>query len=511
MDELKTRVENATKYLRSLTRLGIEYATCDDGIDMNVDAPPAFGVDGMPPCAGEIKNVSCSGLGNLCLRQLGLPVPKHESITRYDGGTCAWWFVYKNAAVPFTYQAAEEGDIAFKKYKSWDDQGHWAYVALRNGVPYVIQSFPNMTVNDDYTLEESHCGDYYTHLIKAKDWLGQKRFSIINMYLTTQISGYYDYLRYDGKNFYHCVVENKTMSIWQIPSNKIIKIILFDDEIEDIHCISVADDIYVIIINKEMREQHMVLYKNGGIADEIMIRGFSYSSPRQDGNIICHYNNELVKYHIEGDKFAITHISTVADIARPWQYQISDGDCVYRISNYEIYRYKRENKSSVAKCMPNCSMAFSNCGKYLVMRKHHMMGDTQLIKLTDIDFDSGKMPAANIIDVYSPNRHVAEFTADHKKYIVSITDCMAFADKQYKIIPDFHGYRYSYNDGGGFMLFTCIDNIRIFSLKWNRRNIHSQTSVVKRTVLAIIVLLKRVYPELPRELIWMIVDAVMRN
>ena len=150
-----------------------------EGLRLDTDGPPAFGVDGPAPAAKLVKCVFCAGVGNLDRRLLGLHVPKNYGDRGYDGGTKAWMDTFGECMIDFDLDKAEEEDVAFRpfQYSGYDDQSHWAYVGP-NGI--CIQSYSDsvLTVepgmNADVTLERSHwsrAGGEYIYLLKAKDWL----------------------------------------------------------------------------------------------------------------------------------------------------------------------------------------------------------------------------------------------------------------------------------------------------------------------------------------------------
>lgn len=173
---LKDRIKKVTDYNLALVKADIPYSWWYDGLLLNTDGPPAFGVDGPAPSPEHVNAVFCAGVGNLDLRLVGKPVPKNAGDSGYDGGTKAWIDTYGAVMVPFSLEDAEEGDVAFRpfQYSGPGDQGHWCYVGP-NGTVIQSWAYPATVepgVNADATLEQSHDGYYYIYLLKAKDWLG---------------------------------------------------------------------------------------------------------------------------------------------------------------------------------------------------------------------------------------------------------------------------------------------------------------------------------------------------
>ena len=177
VSNLQKNIKTVTAYNRELIEADIPYFLWRNGVLLNRDGSPAFAVDLPAPDPGKIDSIFCAGVGNVDLRKVGKPVPKHPTVRGYDGGIVAWSHVYGAVMIPFDLELAEEGDVAFRFYADELDQGHWCYVT-GGADDVVIQSFPfsrtNMEpgVNADATLRQSHDGGYYTHLLKAKHWLG---------------------------------------------------------------------------------------------------------------------------------------------------------------------------------------------------------------------------------------------------------------------------------------------------------------------------------------------------
>jgi cell wall-associated NlpC family hydrolase len=157
---------------------GASYCHWDGGY-LNDCAPAWNSSSDPPPIEDVLKNgLSCSGLVNLMLRSLSLPVPRNHP---WNGGTEAYWLNFKDKMITFDASFVRRGDAVFRKYNGFHDQGHIA-VALNDGKSAkLLQCFAwNLDaslpgVNDSFTVEESHCGGYYTHIIRREDlWNVQK-------------------------------------------------------------------------------------------------------------------------------------------------------------------------------------------------------------------------------------------------------------------------------------------------------------------------------------------------
>lgn len=172
---LTKNIKTVTAYNRFLVEADIPYFLWRNGVLLNIDGPPAFAVDLPAPDPQSMDSIFCAGVGNVDLRKVGKPVPKHPTISGYDGGIVAWQYVYGAVMIPFDLAKAVEGAVAFRFYVDEQDQGHWCYITGGPDDP-TIQSFASSQdmepgVNADYTLRASHDGGYYTHLLLPQHWL----------------------------------------------------------------------------------------------------------------------------------------------------------------------------------------------------------------------------------------------------------------------------------------------------------------------------------------------------
>lgn len=141
--------------------------------DLSDSAPSWNGCSPPPPYCDIFKNgLFCTGLVNLMLRYLGINVPQNPP---WSGGTESYWITFKEKMIPFDISLVRRGDAVYRPYFNVLDQGHIA-IAIGNGSDStLLQCFAwnnNTTlpgVNDNFTLEESHSGWYYTHIIKRED------------------------------------------------------------------------------------------------------------------------------------------------------------------------------------------------------------------------------------------------------------------------------------------------------------------------------------------------------
>ena len=144
----------------------------------NQTTAPMFAINGPVPDRKKITSVNCAGLVNLIIRYVGKELPsKNNGI----GGTSQYAYYYRDAAVPFdiTYNYPK-GTLLIRDYRDINDQGHLAIILDDNGgKALILQSHVEGTffesntpgVNNKYTLEESHDGNYYELAVFPKDWL----------------------------------------------------------------------------------------------------------------------------------------------------------------------------------------------------------------------------------------------------------------------------------------------------------------------------------------------------
>ena len=173
---------------------------------------PLWSCDGIPPDVGNIDVVNCSGLINLGLRSIGLPLPVARNGTK--GGTLAYQEYYEKVAEPFdNKQIYPIGTLIGRRYKRYGrkdqktrdkdqevvDRGHVAIIIADN---YVLQSCRHDSfngidsdlakqighcpdpakqighcldgVNNIYTLQQANewnDGDYYHYAVLPENWL----------------------------------------------------------------------------------------------------------------------------------------------------------------------------------------------------------------------------------------------------------------------------------------------------------------------------------------------------
>ena len=167
-------ITNALDFGLSLQGIPYDYWKGGD----NQTTAPMFAINGPVPDGSEITSANCAGLVNLIIRYIGKELPyKNDGI----GGTSAYAHYYRDVAVPFDIMNSyPKGTLIIRDYRDVNDQGHVAIILDDNGKKaLVLQShvegtfFESTTpgVNKQYTLEESHDGNYYELAVLPKDWL----------------------------------------------------------------------------------------------------------------------------------------------------------------------------------------------------------------------------------------------------------------------------------------------------------------------------------------------------
>lgn len=154
---------------------------------------PAWGKNGPPPPAAEVRSTSCfcAGVPNLARRAVGLEIP-HLGNENYDGGVVAYfgstaaaapefprrgYFEVRGKQRPFNLQEARRPwTLVGRKYRNVRDQGHVAIV-LPGGK--LLQSYDagggRPGVNTNVSLERSHFSwgpqGGYEVMVRPEDWL----------------------------------------------------------------------------------------------------------------------------------------------------------------------------------------------------------------------------------------------------------------------------------------------------------------------------------------------------
>jgi len=170
---LDGNIKNIIKYCSSLT--GKPYVWWRGGIFTNKNIGPLWSCDDAPPDKKDIDTINCSGLINLGLRSIGLPLPVAKDGSK--GGTLAYQEYYEAVSEKFDNKKVYPvGTLIGRRYnKKNNDQGHLAIIIENN---HVLQSNDPDGVNTTYTLPESnewHDGDYYTYIVMPQNWLQKEK------------------------------------------------------------------------------------------------------------------------------------------------------------------------------------------------------------------------------------------------------------------------------------------------------------------------------------------------
>ena len=145
--------------------------------------------------ANGIISHNCAGVPNLFRRAVGKSIPTRGD-TRYDGGIAAYFYTsafgglgpgfFSKVDVPFDLARAKKwaretrsGVLIGRSYRNdtLAGQGHVA-ILLPDGK--VLQSFqmgddgaPGLNAN--FTIEQSHAGGYYEHMVHPNDWINHDK------------------------------------------------------------------------------------------------------------------------------------------------------------------------------------------------------------------------------------------------------------------------------------------------------------------------------------------------
>ena len=186
---LEQNKKKAWEYVSKI--VGTPYAWWTGGVVPS--RAPAWGTNGPPPPAAEVRSTSCfcAGVSNLARRAVGLEIP-HLGNENYDGGVVAYfgstaaaapefprrgYFEVRGKQRPFNLQEARRPwTLVGRKYRNVKDQGHVAIV-LPGGK--LLQSYDagggRPGVNTNVTLERSHFSwgpqGGYEVMVRPEDWL----------------------------------------------------------------------------------------------------------------------------------------------------------------------------------------------------------------------------------------------------------------------------------------------------------------------------------------------------
>lgn len=164
------------------------------------DGEGAYAADRALPPADELKGrrIFCAGVPNIFRRAAGKRVPTRGN-ARFNGGLAAYFYTsafgglgpgfFSGVDVPFNLATAKKwarqtgsGVLLGRCYRnnSLAGQGHVA-ILLPDGK--VLQSFQfgangEPGLNTDYTVEESHAGNYYEVMVHPNAWINHNKGQI---------------------------------------------------------------------------------------------------------------------------------------------------------------------------------------------------------------------------------------------------------------------------------------------------------------------------------------------
>lgn len=175
-ERLMANVSRAASIGSRFVELGIKY-WCWDGQSLNLARPIAgrpASVDGPLPLLSSIRRGFCADLISWQLRHLGKPIPKNRYFSEnYDGGTRAFKLRYGKQMIPFDARKVRRGDCPFVDFQTpWSPEGHIGFSLGDGPNARILQSHLETSCsiaepgfNSTYTVEQSHNGGYYTHII----------------------------------------------------------------------------------------------------------------------------------------------------------------------------------------------------------------------------------------------------------------------------------------------------------------------------------------------------------
>jgi len=164
------------------------------------DGEGAYAVDKPLPTVNQLKGkrIFCAGVPNIFRRAAGKSIPTRGN-RNFDGGIAAYFYTsafgglgpgfFSGVDVPFHLATAKKwaretgsGVLIGRSYRnnSLAGQGHVA-ILLPDGK--VLQSFQfgadgEPGLNTEYTIEQSHAGNYYEVMVHPKDWINHDKDQI---------------------------------------------------------------------------------------------------------------------------------------------------------------------------------------------------------------------------------------------------------------------------------------------------------------------------------------------
>lgn len=126
-------IKKAIDYAQSI--VGTPYKWWQGEAILGEDCGPFWAANAPPPPLEVIRDqgVCCTGILNLILRHLGLPVPGVATKHAFAGGTGCWEeFLIPHLEPIDTTEQYHEGTILFRPYRNYEDQGHIGMI-LKDG------------------------------------------------------------------------------------------------------------------------------------------------------------------------------------------------------------------------------------------------------------------------------------------------------------------------------------------------------------------------------------------
>lgn len=335
----------------------------------------------------------------------------------------------------------------------------------------------------------------------------------------------------DGDNIYTCSYEDGAVHVVG-PS---VRSVIQTDKLSyyclmNTQCAVIDGNTYVVTNRNEGRFTAVSLYKNNIFIEQWKFICVRYYQCHGRGSLLGYYAyfNNISEFSIVDDKIArhvVCNDNELPHHSNGIENIVSDDKYVYCVFRCFICRYNRFKRQTSRINLPvadrSNTIGISKCAKYITF----VQGDRfQIIETRNIDFKRGvftggvSYASSLLLCVPVPE----EIIIEGKLYIITHiskqqTDLinrlyeLRKGGKQYKTDGNVLYHTYLCRKGGIIWCVESDNEIGVYNFTWNRQYLYLQSSKIKRTVMIIILLLRRVCPHFPRDLVMLIVDTVMRN
>lgn len=340
----------------------------------------------------------------------------------------------------------------------------------------------------------------------------------------------------EGDDLYSCSYRDGALHVSNLDTNITDSIPMKKSAPYDfvrIQRVTIGRDVYITTSTHVDSYLHISLYKNNVLVDNsLSFLHIRYYHCFNSGNILGYHvlRGQVFEYNIIDGKIAERMICDDPEMLYGFDHDVkhvvSDDKYVYcvvrgYICRYGRFEHGRRGRVLLSQHGGTDTAAISQCARYITVMTNDRI---QIIKTCDVDFEHGVFHETTSSNSGRCVATPAEIVVGNKIYIITYIGRYTFLfvnelyelkkdGEQFRIGGDFISCRSYLNSRRGILwkLNEAQGIVDIYSFTWNNKYLRLQSSKIKNRVKIIIMLLRRVCPDLSRDLVWMIIDVVMRN